>query len=231
MPPASPNASRQAGQSRWRRHPLHEDAGAAAGGTHGSGNRHGRAEHRDRVLTAGAQRRVSLELAQILAAEHGDEPRELRLEAGNRRRPDRRPPRRSRAAGRPRPRRARRGRDGEPGATPPPRPRAPSARSGRSSGAAAAHPVACSANTKEAICSGCAMYPAKPPWCSLVMTPSKPLLRASPAWAQSSRTMASAGSSLCGYNRMETDPRANGGGGSRRSVAGASRSSDGTGRA
>ena len=54
------------------------------------------------------------------------------------------------------------------------------------------------------------MYPANPPWCSLVMTPSNPLPRASPACAQSSLTMASAGSSLCGYSRMETEPGPNG---------------------
>ena len=47
----------------------------------GGGHRHGRAEHRDRGLPAGRERRVPLELAQLLAAEHGDEPRELRLEA------------------------------------------------------------------------------------------------------------------------------------------------------
>src|SRR5271157_3910992 len=42
------------------------------------------------------------------------------------------------------------------------------------------------------------------------MTPSKPLSRARPACAQSSSAMAPAGSSLCGYSRMETDPAAKG---------------------
>ena len=126
VPPASPNAVGQAGQSRWRRHPLHEDAGSASGGTHGGGNRHGRAQHRRPGARRQASRAgISLELAQILPAEHRDESRELRLEASDGLGLTRRRPRRSRAGARPRPRRARRGRDGEPGATPPPRPRVP----------------------------------------------------------------------------------------------------------
>ena len=47
-------------------------------------------------------------------------------------------------------------------------------RSGSSNGHAAAQPSGCSSSTNVAICSGWARYPAKPPWCSLVITPSKP---------------------------------------------------------
>ena len=64
------------------------------------------------------------------------------------------------------------------------------------------------------------MYPAKPPWCSLVMTPSKPLSRARAACVQNSSTTASAERSLCGYRRIETDPGPNGAGG--RAVGGES---------
>ena len=146
----------------------------------------------------------------VLTSEHRDEPRELRFEPIDRigqAHAGRFEVQRQGAGGHSR---VRRDRGDEPAARRPPRQRAPW--TGGEAGAAPRRPtpVRCSARTKDAICSGCAMYPAKPPWCSLVMTPSKPQSSASPACVQSSLTMSSAASSLCGYSRMETDPRSNG---------------------
>ncbi len=76
-----PEGARQAGEPRRCRHPFHQDARAAPGRPDGGGHRDGRAEHGDRRSSAGEQGGVPLEPAQVLAAEHGDEPRKLRLEA------------------------------------------------------------------------------------------------------------------------------------------------------
>ena len=84
VPPASSKASGQTRQSRRCRHALHEDARAAPGRPNRGGDRHRGAEHRYRMALAGQERRVLLERAQLLAAQHGDEPRQLRLEAVDR---------------------------------------------------------------------------------------------------------------------------------------------------
>ena len=56
-------------------------------------------------------------------------------------------------------------------------------RSGRSIGHGAHHPVRIASSSQPVTCSGLGEYPAKPPWCSLVITPSKPTSAASAAWA------------------------------------------------
>ena len=71
-------------------------------------------------------------------------------------------------------------------------------RSGRSIGHGAHHPVRIASSSQPVTCSGLGEYPAKPPWCSLVITPSKPTSAASAAWARSSSTMPVASSPLCG---------------------------------
>src|SRR5687768_9894864 len=83
-------------------------------------------------------------------------------------------------------------------------------RSGNSSGQGAPQPRSVSSRMKLTICSGSGMYPAKPPWCSLVMIPSNPPSSASFAWAQTSRTMLGASRSLWGYRRHEIDFAAKG---------------------
>ena len=87
VPPASSIGGRQTGQTLGSRHPLHEKAGTAPGRSHGGRNRHRGTEHGDGRLPAGEECRVPLELAQLLAPEHGDEPGKLRLEAVDRSRP------------------------------------------------------------------------------------------------------------------------------------------------
>ena len=71
----------QAGQSRRCRHSFHQDPGPAPGSSNGGGDRHGRAEHRNRISSAGEKCRVSVELPEVLTAEHRDEPRQFRFEA------------------------------------------------------------------------------------------------------------------------------------------------------
>ena len=71
-------------------------------------------------------------------------------------------------------------------------------RSGSSSGDGAAHPAGIASRHHPAACNGFGRYPWNPPWCSLVMTPSKPCSIASAACARSSATIAGAGRSLWG---------------------------------
>ena len=63
----------------------------------------------------------------------------------------------------------------------------------RSSGHGAAHPVGIASSSHPAACRGLGMYPANPPWCSLVMTPSNPAPVARTAWVRSSRTASGRG--------------------------------------
>ncbi len=71
-------------------------------------------------------------------------------------------------------------------------------RNGRSNGHGAAHPPAIASRHQPAACNGFGRYPWNPPWCSLVMTPSKPCFTANDACARSSSTIATASRSLCG---------------------------------
>ena len=74
------------------------------------------------------------------------------------------------------------------------------------SGHGAAHPLGMASSSHPAACKGLGMYPANPPWCSLVITPSNPASTPSTACSRSSRTISGAESSMCGYSRSEIDP-------------------------
>ena len=157
-PPASSKARVRRAEPLRRRHALHAGCPPrTAAARRGGGAPTRPREHRAPVPAARAQGGVPGERAQVLAAEHGHQPGELRLEPTDGARPGR--PRRleveRQSARRPRP--GRPGRGGGPPARPPPRPPGRWSAAGSSRGAAAAHPLARSSRTKDAICRGCAM--------------------------------------------------------------------------